>query len=135
MKNINAPKYKFGQEFRREGKCSLRICGFSHGGEYLLCQVLRAVSDSELARYFHPDQRKEGAILVLPGNRKRLLFADRGTGYWDWTDPDDLVTLKEAELEALEAEAAMRYVPEKIARLRHPERQSRANRYLPKNAN
>ena len=134
MKIKSSPKYQFGQVFKREGKCPLRICGFTHEGEYVLSKVLRAVSDSDLSTHFHSLERKEGAILILPGNRKRMLVAERETGYWDWTDPSDLVTLKEAELDELHAEYVVRDMPKEVARLHHPERQSRANRFAPKSA-
>lgn len=127
-----APKYKFGQTFSREGKCRLQICGFTHAGEYILCKVLRAVSGSSLAEYFHPSELVQGATLILPDNRKRLLLLERDTGYWDWTILDDLITLTEEDLDEFKAEEEVRTLPVQVARMHHPERQSRAGRYLPK---
>lgn len=134
MKIKTAPKYQLGQTFSREGKCRLQVCGFTHAGEYVLCKVLRAVSGSSLAEHFHSSEIIQGAILILPGNRKRVLISERDTGYWDWTNPEDLIILKEVELDGLCAEEVVRFLSGQVARMHHPERQSRANRYAPKNA-
>jgi hypothetical protein len=134
MKIKTAPKYQLGQTFSREGKCSLRVYGFVHSGEYVLCKVLRAISGSNLAEHFHSSEIVQGATLIIPGNRKRVLISERDTGYWDWTDPEDLIVLKETELEELCAEEMVRFLSRQVARMDHPERQSRANRYAPKNA-
>jgi hypothetical protein len=134
MKIKQAPKYKFGQTFSRDGKCQVKVCGFTHAGEYILCKMLRAVSGSSLAEHFHPSEMVEGATLILSGNRKRLLLLERDTGFWEWTNPDDLIILKEEDLDQLKAEAEVRFLPGEVARMHHPERQSRANRYAPKNA-
>jgi hypothetical protein len=131
---MKTPKYSLGQTFSREGKCQLKVHGFTDDGKYVICKVLRAVKTSDLAPHFHPSELQQGATIILPGNRKRLLLGDRGTGYWDWTSPDDLVTMTEAELDELKVEAEVRYMPREVARMHHPERQSRAMKYLPSNA-
>lgn len=126
-------KYSLGQTFYREGKCSLEVYKITDDGKYVMCKVLRAVRTSDLAPHFHPSELQQGATIILPGNRKRLLLGNRGTGYWDWTNPDELVVMTEDELNEFRAEAEVRYMPREVARMLHPERQSRAMKYLPSN--
>lgn len=131
---MKTPKYSLGQTFSLERKCSLKVYKITLDGKYVMCKVLRAVKASDLAPHFHPSELQQGATIILPGNRKRLLLGKRATGYWDWTNPDDLVAMTEDELDELRVEAEVRYMPHEVARMLHPERQSRAMKYLPSNA-
>lgn len=122
-------KFNIGDVFIREGKCRLYICGFHHNGTYLLWKLLRAVNDFHIN--ITPSRLSHGSVVILPGGRKRFLIKQRDTGYWDWTNPDDITEMTEDELEMLQADDVVRNMPHQIARMNHPERQSRAAKYLP----
>ncbi len=119
---MKTPKYSLGQTFSREGKCSLEVYKTTADGKYVMCKVLRAVRTSDLALHVHPSELQQGATIILPGNRKRLLLGNRGTGYWDWTNPDDLVVMTEDELNELRVEAEVRHMPREVARILRPGR-------------
>ena len=121
MKN----KYSLGKVFKRNGKCPLKICDFTAEGKYLMHKVLRAVTNSVLTQYFEPHELKVGNVLSLPDGRKRLLLVERDTGYWEWTNPDDIITLSEHELDELVAEDMVNVIPaSELGRRNNPERQS-----------
>ncbi len=124
-------KYQIGQTFQREGKCLLKVYKFSDE-KYIMCDVLRVVKKTELEKYFKPSELKEGATITLPDGRKKILLSFNGTDGWSWTNVN-MITLTEAELDELRAAENVSNVSD-VARMHHPERQSRAMRYLPRNA-
>ena len=126
---------RIGDIYQREGKHRIRICGCTVDGKYFARQILPAVKQCDLRKYFKPEMLVVGAVLRYPSGRTIQLVADRGNGHWDNEFPGELIELTATDLEELEAATHAAIVYSSVVSARehgHPLRNPNPMRFVPR---